>query len=110
MKLDLDRLKILAERATLGPWEADPGDSYSPVKSFTGTLIADCDTDDPDTRQGKRNSEFIASCSPDVVLALVARIRRMEAALEKIKVRTAGLKFHDGEYQIAREALEDNND
>jgi hypothetical protein len=111
MKLDLNRLTTLAERATPGPWtnpESVPKAIVSVPVPYENLL--GLDSEGYAIVSNDRDLAFMTACSPDVVLALVARIRRLEAALERIKVRTAGLKFHDGEYQIAREALEDNHD
>lgn len=76
MVIDLDAIERVARAATPGPWRWDHEDM---TLSGSGGLVACGDgerihIDDED-------AEHIAQCSPDVVLALVARIRELEERL-----------------------------
>ncbi len=55
----IKRLEEMEKSATPGPWYADTGDSYSPVRSDSGP-ICDCDVVEYDTELGKLNSMLIA--------------------------------------------------
>lgn len=56
----LTRLRELSAKASRGPWFADMGDSYSPLRDADGELVADFDCGDAtDTPQGKINSLFV---------------------------------------------------
>ena len=91
--LDLTRLRQLAEGATPGPWEWEPwegsgnGDLLGPPRiDDYGTgpqeyrdkiIVTDCGQYPPEDN----DRAFIASVSPDVVLALIERLEAAEAAL-----------------------------
>lgn len=97
-KLDLAEIERRAKAATQGPWYFDIGNgqveshnenhyrsevvdrtSYSTKLDWhnqNGHVEPFVDPDD--------DCEFIASCSPDVVLEMVRRLRGMQRALEEI--------------------------
>ena len=79
--LGLTHLEALAKVATPGVWRLllEHGNCFS-VLSQDGTVIV---------KLWRRynanfsaNAAFIAACSPDVLLALIARVRKLEKALE----------------------------
>jgi hypothetical protein len=76
----IKRLEELEAKATPGPWYADTGDSYSPIRSDSGP-ICDCDVVEYDTEQGKLNSVLIAemrNAFPILLAALKAAHRFAE--------------------------------
>lgn len=97
----LSELVELAEEANPGLWEAEVDDGEGSVVLNTGTaltkwseggvgyparswrtadrLIEVDDIYDEDLEQFAHNAEYIAAARPEVVLALIARIREMEA-------------------------------
>ena len=69
-----DILRALAEKATDGPWDsggdevyAGEGETYSVIARICGEF---------DVQEA--NAAFIAACSPDVVLAVLARLDALE--------------------------------
>lgn len=80
-KIDLEELERKATSATPGPWrvsKSDPAEYVSVLyDDNTGGSYEVCDECMPD------NAQHIAANSPPVTLALVARIRKLEAALER---------------------------
>lgn len=90
--VDLISLALAAEAATPGPWEAYRVSVQVGLTSYehvTVALAGSTDRDDCIARcphsNNNRNAdaEFIVAASPDVVLALVRRIQRLEEALQK---------------------------
>ena len=75
-------LKAAALAATPGPWATD--ESWT-VWTSNGTPIAAIPSDrdgwPDDLSTWKRNAAYIAAASPDVVLALLARVEAAEADL-----------------------------
>lgn len=88
MTLDLDELERLAKAATPGPWEpafrdtviAGPTKKNTPREVSGGRgVVARVDDDDESLwAQAEANAEHIAAANPEVVLALVARVRLAE--------------------------------
>jgi hypothetical protein len=76
---DLDALEKLAEAATPGPWETEVADfdarSWA-IFHRGGTFVA------PDAGC-EADAAYIAAMSPDVALALIARLRAAEQRAEK---------------------------
>ena len=77
---DLDALEALAKGATPGPWEAARNDSLQPANALdvwgrAGSNLVASDVEADDGR-------FIAAASPDVVLDLIAEVRRLEKMLD----------------------------
>jgi len=86
--LNLDALAEKANAATPGPWLVAPevcGPEGMGVYNEDGGPI--CEVGDPYPR-GKNhpteNMRYIAAFSPDVALALIARIRQLEGDLTKL--------------------------
>lgn len=72
LMIDIDRLERMALAATPGPWSAFGG---SEVHTFDlEELIAECENYEG---QNPNNASFIAAVGPDVVLEIVALIRRL---------------------------------
>lgn len=95
-KVDLDKLEALAKAAMPGDWRSAV--TYLGVETtqednrgilYGGALWVPDPEDDDDQRKDEhaRRGPFIAAASPDVVLALIERIRALE-------VEVAGLKDH----------------
>ena len=92
--LDLDAIEKTAREATPGPWEIYQDDESDGLEIRTA-LDGDVDSDTGqhivvggiliafmgDMLHEDANAAHIASNSPDVTLALVARIRELEGAL-----------------------------
>lgn len=76
------RLKQLAEAATPGSWQYLEFDPHSIPEACHGVLCTEdryigCDV-------GKKDGAFISAANPEAVLGLIARIEKLEAALEHI--------------------------
>ncbi len=99
----LAKLKAAALAATPGPWvngypnagtvHPTPGEVWSEEK--------DCIASDVDPG----NAAYIASASPDVVLALVASVEDLQEALEHIIEGTHSINKMAGIENVARNAL-----
>lgn len=85
--IDLDALERIAQAATPGPWEA--GDVWvftDPIypddrrlSNVLGMKYADEERAHAEHARGLRNAEHIAAFDPSTVLALIARVRELEA-------------------------------
>lgn len=74
------RLKQLAEAATPGPWQYLKFDPHSIPEACHGVLCTDdryigCDV-------GKKDGAYISAANPEAVLGLIARVEKLEAALQ----------------------------
>jgi hypothetical protein len=107
-RIDLDDLERKARRAEPGPWSGHGDPSF--VVTAEGVHV--CDTY---THAGDRdlaNVEYIAAAGPDVVIALIARIRDLETATNSLLeilhevVPQEELIDQDDRYSNARAALE----
>jgi hypothetical protein len=108
MNFDLTELKRLAEAATRGAWFADGDVLSSAIDELTlhsiGRIML------------PQNAAFIAASNPQYVLALIARVEKLEAALKLYLdddniVNTSGDLDHClcgdcARYRFARTALE----
>lgn len=75
-KEQLDHLEAVAKAATPGPWTvAEDLEGY--VYAGDGETVA------MDEREGVADVEHIATFDPPTALALIARVRELEAALDK---------------------------
>ncbi len=103
--VNLDRLKALADAATLGPWEAtyEEADRWTSItgQSHDGLVcpeVATCEGEPGD------DSAFIAALDPDTVRALIADARRVQEAEAKLEqVRAFAQQQHDeiiGRYNL----------
>ena len=92
MTLDLDALEQKARAATQGEWLPESTEMYEDTEPtcIYRALGPPCGVEgDPEqcddaAAQAHRDAAFIAAASPDVVLALVARLRAAEGALEAV--------------------------
>jgi len=79
MTPDLDHLEALAKAATPGPWHDIPHEEFSGsdhrISRVAGTPWGNFGHL---ATVSAVNAPFIAACSPDVILALVARVRELE--------------------------------
>ncbi|MFC9786458.1 hypothetical protein [Rhodococcus sp. NPDC127528] len=87
--LDLDALTEAAGKATPGPWAPyDDGAEGLRARAFVSSasgpiaFITNRAGGDPGEIMPTADAEFIAAASPDVVLALVARVKTAEATME----------------------------
>ena len=88
---DLSKLEALARAATPGPWTARASrvrcsGSLGGAGVIGGVTVewevARTTNGRPeDGLRGPANTAFIAACSPDVILALCARVRQLEAVV-----------------------------
>jgi len=73
--IDLTQLETLAQAATPGPWTTVP--TSIPNESLL-QIGAQVSFGSRSIQLSTQDATFIAACSPDVVLALVARVRELE--------------------------------
>jgi hypothetical protein len=74
--IDLEQLKQAALAATPGPWEYHEGDGVAAVAHAHGWVEAIL----PDGGQENADAAFCAAANPAIVLALIERLERAEAA------------------------------
>ncbi len=78
--LDLDRLEALAEKATPGPWRRSGPDVDMGGRDrwvICGHSF-DRSTNKAETEQDERDAAYLQALSPEVVRALVSRVREAE--------------------------------
>jgi hypothetical protein len=81
----LAKLKAAAEKATLGPWGFDFPSKIEKRFSLAGAVEhVQFDFDDVDHDQVLADAAFIASCSPEVILSLVAEVERLRTMKARI--------------------------
>ena len=85
MTIDTKHLRVLAEAATPGPWMRLFGERTVYDRMEDGCrgipiVRSDCS---PPTQKEAANIDYIAACSPDVLLALLDALERKDAALHK---------------------------
>jgi len=83
--IDTKHLRTLAEAATPGPWMRLFGERtvYDRMEDgCRGIAIVRSDYSPP-TQKEAANIDYIAACSPDVVLALLDALERKDAAIKK---------------------------
>ena len=90
MSVDLATLTALAQAATPGPWKLYDGwtgdDKITRVVRIGNeefTVFQTSAGRAHDIEGAKADFEYLAACSPDVILALVNRIKELEAQIEK---------------------------
>lgn len=82
---ELQQLKALAQAATAGPWgcfaNEEDGDitSHDVIAINSGVHIAS-----EEHLPSEETAKYIAAASPDVVLALIARIESLAAEMEAV--------------------------
>lgn len=86
--LDLDDLKAKALKATPGPWGAlstgvRNGDHWHVCDAGESIALVAANDGAPDDRR-RENAEHIAAFDPPTVLALIERVERAEAVIEKV--------------------------
>ena len=88
MTIDKERLRVLAEAATPGPWEWDDAvwEDYDP-KERAPWLMAGGSLIDPvitgEVHCGEADAHYIAAASPKTVLALLAENAALAAEVER---------------------------
>lgn len=97
-KADMDALRLLAEQATPGLWEADEACAYQPGMGPFDDYGASITSDNVEVVVGGAQDEqggavgvlsnqdaaYIVAAQPQTVLSLLNRIRFMESALKQI--------------------------
>jgi len=83
--IDTKHLRVLAEAATPGPWMRLFGERTVYDRMEDGCrgipiVRSDCS---PPTQKEAANIDYIAACSPDVLLALLDALERKDAAIKK---------------------------
>ena len=77
--MSLDALEALARAATPGPWEAHGHEVMRPHPDGAYTIAEAMDS--------RADAAYLAALSPEVVLALVARLRIAERAAVRCALR-----------------------
>ena len=111
--IDTKNLRMLAEAATPGPWMRLFGERtvYDRMEDgCRGIAIVRSDYSPP-TQKEAANIDYIAACSPDVLLALLDALERKDRVIRSIKqeAETAlvigdEIGMRDGLVQILKEA------
>jgi hypothetical protein len=78
VKVDLDKLEVTAKAAEPGPWWLSEQDGLV-CSGPDGTDAMEVGAVD----FGSRNLAYLLDASPDVTLALIGRIRELEAGLQE---------------------------
>lgn len=95
MSMDIQKLKVLAEAATNGPWIA--GEEHE-SHSFEGYTVGDSEgwvAMLGTANEDGRNADFIAASNPAAVLDLIAeieRLKRFETAYKEFSDKTAWVR------------------
>jgi hypothetical protein len=92
MKVDLDDLERKARAAEQDEWQWRRGESGVLEGKHAGQVVMFCNTDagstdEPALIAGIADKAHIAANSPPVTLALIARIRELEAAVYRLAPR-----------------------
>lgn len=97
--LNIDELERLAKAATPGPWMADDVQERGSDGRWGVWHVASlgpiCRVGDPYPRgdnNPSENMDYIAALSPDVALALIARLRKAEEALSRERLEAVGFE------------------
>jgi hypothetical protein len=87
----LAELERLARAATPGPWEreTDSDGNATPYLVMAGDIRISDTGWDVGKKQAGRNTAFIAAAHPGTVLALVERVRELEAENSRLHVASA---------------------
>lgn len=99
MRLDLDHLDALAQRATPGPWacklvyESQRGSpDYAHIQALsTNVPVSSCNGREED-------AAFIAAVSPDVISSLIRRLRAAECVVEIVRSGLRDEDFQEWDY------------
>ncbi len=82
---DLDALAALAREATAGEWETP---AEKPWRVYSGDVliaVANGMTHPSDEVNADANAAYIAAANPAVVLGLIEEIRRLRAAVARVR-------------------------
>ena len=87
MTIDTKHLRVLAEAATPGPWMRLFGERTVYDRMEDGCrgipiVRSDCS---PPTQKEAANIDYIAACSPDVLLALLDALERKDRLLDSLR-------------------------
>lgn len=91
MKIDLDKMEAIARKGTPGDWRWDPDDcSFGSLQDershyVTVAFAAPCGNENSSIVIDEGDAEHIATFSPDVVIAMIARIRELEHRAEYVE-------------------------
>jgi hypothetical protein len=102
-KIDLDELARKACAATPGPWRVSGGVSKNKHPEYLAVLYDDNTGDSYEVCDEctTENAWHVAANSPPVTLALVARIRKLEATC---RCAAVALRMHNEESPTAKES------
>lgn len=89
MSLPLDEIERLARAATPGPWMPDGEDFWTVQGGANMGLVAQVGNPAYPSTKDEANARYIAALSPDVVLELVAEVRRLRDVVELADVLLA---------------------
>lgn len=82
--LDLDAIEARANAATEGPWDSYTVPGTGRIAGYVAVAISDTEMQIARFEGGFFDAEFIAHARTDVP-ALVARVRELEAAVERVR-------------------------
>lgn len=95
----LNELYALAKEATPGPWYSDDANHYDPEKPDNSDVSIWSDEgfhSNISFDNTLHNAQYIAAASPDVVTALIDRVRELEKTFEKFIDQAEGLEGAEG--------------
>lgn len=100
---DINRLKVLAERATPGPWYAvwEEGDDtawpnlFPVIQAGNGEVVIGNEGFYTDLEQDKANATFCAAANPQAILGLIDEVERLEEELSQCASALPGTYYMD---------------
>ncbi|HEJ1456489.1 TPA: ead/Ea22-like family protein [Pseudomonas aeruginosa] len=100
---DINRLKVLAERATPGPWSAawEEGDDtawpnlFPVIQAGNGEVVIGNEGFYTDLEQDKANATFCAAANPQAILGLIDEVERLEEELSQCASALSGTYYMD---------------
>jgi 2,3-bisphosphoglycerate-independent phosphoglycerate mutase len=99
-----------AKAATCGPWEVEREDDYRAFVSggTNANLVATVGNWAYPVAQDIRNADYIAACSPSVVISLLERLKKAEAERDLLRalVSEAHDVLPDHEVELRRRLVE----
>ncbi|MDC8803882.1 hypothetical protein PRZ61_10590 [Halomonas pacifica] len=99
MTIDIDKLEALARAASDGEWTpCEDGSAVICIQGEGAHLIGP-----PGSPEQSANTQFIAATSPDVILALVARLRESERREQALAAHVERLTKAPATYEILEE-------
>ncbi|HGO9514228.1 TPA: ead/Ea22-like family protein [Pseudomonas aeruginosa] len=100
---DINRLKVLAERATPGPWYAvwEEGDDtawpnlFPVIQAGNGEVVIGNEGFYTDLEQDKANATFCVAANPQAILGLIDEVERLEEELSQCASALPGTECMD---------------